>query len=929
VFKNMKLGTKLLVAFLAVGVLPFAVIGILSLVKAKGALEKQSFSRLEAVRQIKKAQIEQFFAERQGDMGVLVDVVSSLVDANLAKLASIQQLKKAQIEDYFAKVREDVQVLAKSDDLVRLYEELRNYHIEMHTGQDEPYNVSTDAYKRIYDEHSAYFNNLVKIYGYYDMFLICAPHGHVMYTAAKEPDLGTNVAAGPYKNEGLARLWKKVVETKDVAIEDFSPYSPSNGDQAAFIGAPIYDRAGRLLGLVAFQLSTLPINTIVQRREGMGKTGETYLVGENDGQTSYRSDRVVKSGKIGGKKAGEGVVKALAGKSGMDVKIGSTGIMELEIYSSLNIPGLHWMMTTTISYEEAVAARKEGETEDLFAKYVKKYGYYDLFLIHPEGRVFYTVAHEADYGSNMVNGKYAGSNLGKLVRQVLENKTYGVTDFEPYAPSNNEPAAFIAQPLVRDGKVELIVALQLSLDAVNAIMTQREGMGQTGETYLVGQDKLMRSDSFLDSTNHTVKASFANPAKGKVDTEAAREALSGKTNAGIIIDYNGNPVLSAYTPISVGKTTWALLCEIDKAEAFAAVKALQYLMGVVGLVGIAAVVCIALLSTRSITRPIKRIIEGLSDGADQVAGASGQVSSSAQQLAEGASEQAASIEETSASLEEIASMTRQNAENAAQANNLMKEANQVVARSNTSMAELSTSMQEISHASEETSKIIKIIDGIAFQTNLLALNAAVEAARAGEAGAGFAVVADEVRNLAMRAGEAAKNTADLIEGTVKKVKDGVLLVTRTNKDFSEVVTSASRVGDLVGEIAVASNEQSQGIEQINKAVAEMDKVVQHNAANAEESAAASEEMNAQAGQMKGFVQELVVMVGGSKYDDTKSRPKRSEGRQAIEHKMFMTTKIINKPLKTKGNGKVQVVAGRKLLGPEQSIPFTGEEFEDF
>jgi len=238
--KNMKLGTKLLVAFLAVGVLPFAVIGISSLLKAKGALEKQSFSHLEAVRQIKKAQIEKFFAERQGDMGVLVDVVSSLVDANLAKLASIQQLKKAQIEDYFAKMREDVQTLAKSGDLVRLYEELRNYHNEMHTGHDEPYNVSTEAYKCIYGEHSEYFNNLVKTYGYYDVFLICAAHGHVMYTAAKEPDLGTNLAAGPYKNEGLAHLWKKVVKTNDVEMEDFSPYTPSKGEQAAFIGAPVH-----------------------------------------------------------------------------------------------------------------------------------------------------------------------------------------------------------------------------------------------------------------------------------------------------------------------------------------------------------------------------------------------------------------------------------------------------------------------------------------------------------------------------------------------------------------------------------------------------------------------------------------------------------------------------------------------------------------
>lgn len=287
-------------------------------------------------------------------------------------------------------------------------------------------------------------------------------------------------------------------------------------------------------------------------------------------------------------------------------------------------------------------------------------------------------------------------------------------------------------------------------------------------------------------------------------------------------------------------------------------------MRIITLVGgmiILVTLIMAVLITRSITKPINHVVEGLQDSAGQVAAASGQVSSASQSLAEGTSEQAAGIEETSASMEEMASMTKHNAENANQANTLMIDTSQVVSEANRSMEELTESMKEISSASEETARIIRTIDEIAFQTNLLALNAAVEAARAGEAGAGFATVADEVRNLSLRAADAAKNTTDLIEGTVKKIKIGSEIVGRTNAAFAKVSTGAKKVGEIIGEIKAASYEQAQGIEQINKAITEMEKVVQKNAANAEESASASEEMSAQAETLKGFVRQLASLVG--------------------------------------------------------------------
>ncbi|NCC52042.1 MAG: methyl-accepting chemotaxis protein [Spartobacteria bacterium] len=350
-------------------------------------------------------------------------------------------------------------------------------------------------------------------------------------------------------------------------------------------------------------------------------------------------------------------------------------------------------------------------------------------------------------------------------------------------------------------------------------------------------------------------------------------------------------------------------------EAASSLSASSLIMTLGLIVGVIVALGASILIIRGITGPLRRIIAGLSSGSEQVTSASGQVSGSSQEMAEGASEQASSLEEISSSLEEMTSMTRQNAENAKQANGLMNETNDAVGKGMDATERMSSAVNEIKNSSDETAKIIKTIDEIAFQTNLLALNAAVEAARAGEAGKGFAVVAEEVRNLAQRSAEAAKNTADLIEGSQRNAERGVAVTTEVTEMLKKIVDSSTKVAQLIGEVSAASNEQAQGIDQVNIAVAEMDKVVQRNAANAEESASASEELSSQAQELNSMVVDLTTLVGGGQ--STALVQRRQLG-PATRHKQI--THHTPPPQKKKTAGKAK---------PEEVIPLDDDDFSEF
>lgn len=641
---------------------------------------------------------------------------------------------------------------------------------------------------------------------------------------------------------------------------------------------------------------------------------------------------------------------------------------------------------------EMVKTLKKSGTDllstDFFTKFKEMYGYYDLFLITPDGYVFYTAAREADYQTNMITGKYSDSNLGVLIKQVSMSRKFGLADFKPYAASNNEPCAFIAQPVLDGaGKIETIVALQLSLDSVNQIMQQREGMGKTGETYLVGSDSLMRSDSFLDPVNHSVKASFANPTQGSVKTVGTQEALAGKSDSKIINDYNGNSVLSAYTSIKVGDSTWAVMAEIDEAEIMAPVNDVTRMILLIGVIMAALIVVIAILIARSIAIPLlkgvelaRAVSEGdldvdvdvdqkdevgllaqamntmvgnlkdtvivaekiskgdltarvkiLSDrdklgkalaemaeklrsmvaefisGAANVASGSQQMTATAEQLSQGATEQAAAAEQASSSMEEMAASIRQNSDNARQTEVIAGKTAQDAEQSGAAVTQTVMAMRSIAEK-------IGIIEEIARQTNMLALNAAIEAARAGEQGRGFAVVADAVRKLAERSQASAKEISELSNSSVQIAESAGEMINR-------IVPDIRRTADLVKEISAASSEQNTGSEQISQALQQLDQVIQLNAATSEELSATSEELSAQAEQLESQISFFNIGNEKARYLDIPKKIQAKTSPKKSQTPVF-TAKAAALPHHTGGKGKgIELNMDDEKWGDEKDSEF--------
>lgn len=498
-------------------------------------------------------------------------------------------------------------------------------------------------------------------------------------------------------------------------------------------------------------------------------------------------------------------------------------------------------------------------------KFKEDGGFYDIFLIcAAHGHVMFTCREESDLGTNLGYGPYKNSGLARLWKTVAGSNKMHVEDFTPYAPSNNEPAAFAGFPVAdKNNKIIAVVAFQLSLENIDKIMQNREGLGQTGESYLLGKDFLMRSDSYLDSQHHSIKASFADPENMKIETKAASAALSGSTGSTITPNLKGKDALTAYCPVSVGNLTWALIVQITVKEAFSAVSKMKWVTGLIMSISLAVIFICSFIVRKSVYNPIEKAVSELKTTSEEL-------KTAARQQLTSTSEQAVAATQITSTFDELTATSKQ----------ILKTSQVVVRMADTANTasdkgreSLDTAVLGMEKVKEQVDRIInnmlllgkktkqmdlarEIINELSAQTTILSYNATIEAEGAGKEGRRFSALAELIMKLANKAGESSKDIKILIneaqksaDTTLLATEDGMKSVEAARSDirqsgrhFEEILDSSEETLTSAKEIEMSILQQTTAIEQTAEGVRDIHLAAEEVKTSSNQTLAAAEQI---------------------------------------------------------------------------------------
>lgn len=541
--------------------------------------------------------------------------------------------------------------------------------------------------------------------------------------------------------------------------------------------------------------------------------------------------------------------------------------------------------------------------------YLEKFSYYDIFIVDSEtGHIIYSVFKELDYATSLTKGPFRDSGIAqafKLANSSNTKDSFHLVDYDNYYPSYEAPASFISSPIFDKNSKKIAVAIfQMPIDRLNQIVAERSGLGESGESILIGADNLPRSSSYIDKENRDVVAAYRNKQKGRVDSKEVIKSLQGSSGSTLTTNYIGNKAIVSYGPVDILGLKWALLAQIDQDEAFQSISQLTYFTIIIVVLSIIIISILGVLIGNYISKPVIRASSNLAKYTNVIRSSSQDLSNSSSMLSELATSQASSITETAASLEQVSAMVKNNSEQANLSVTNSKEVFDLANKGTGAIQRMQEAINTILQSNQEIKKLVEIIakigekteiiDEIVFQTKLLSFNASVEAERAGEHGRGFAVVAQEVSNLALNSGKASAEISSIVKSSIsdakkitdeneKKVGNGVEITNEVAKILTSIEKSAKELSEQANQISASSREQSTGVDQINEAITQLDSDTQKNTEAAHNNADAASKLRQVIVEIEQTIKTLDLFVSNS--DINHSRP-LTVNRSSNEEKIY-------------------------------------------